>query len=282
MPYKSKKPSNQFQQSYGPWALVAGASEGLGATYSEALAAHGLNLVLVARRAALLQTLAEHISAQYAVEVRILPLDLASQKTAGRIADETKGLEVGLLVYNAAYSAVGLFLDRPLDDHLREVDTNVRTPLELVDIFGNRMLQAGHGGIILMTSLSAFQGSAYISTYSATKAFNIILAEGLWEEWRQGGVDVLACIAGAISTPNYVASSPQHTGRISDSTIQPLTVVTEALAALGHQPTVIPGAINRLSSFFMRRLLPRRAAIRIMGSVLKGMYGREEPNRSER
>jgi short-subunit dehydrogenase len=279
MPSKSNQLSNQFRQLYGPWALIAGASEGLGATYAETLACRGINLVLVARRAALLQTLADRLAEKYAIEVRTLPLDLASPQTASRVADETKRLEVGLLVYNAAFSAVGLFIEHPLDDHLREVDTNVRTPLELVDIFGKRMLRTGHGGIILMTSLSAFQGSAYISTYSATKAFNIILAEGLWEEWRRDGVDVLACIAGAIRTPNYLASSPHHTGRFSDATIQPEKVVTEALAALGHQPTIIPGTVNRLSSFVMRRLFSRRAAIRIMGSVLRGMYGREEPNR---
>jgi hypothetical protein len=213
--------------------------------------------------------------------VRTLPLDLSQSLAAGQIAQETESVEVGLLVYNAAYSAVGPFFDHSLDDHLREIDTNMRTPLGLVNTFGQRMLAAGHGGIILMASLSAFQGSAYISTYSATKAFNIVLAEGLWEEWRRSGVDVLACIAGAIRTPNYLASSPKRTGRISDATLEPELVVAKALAAMGHQPSVIPGRLNRLSSFVMRRLLSRQAAIRIMGNVLRGMYVQTEPNRSE-
>ncbi len=282
MSSKSFHRRRQFQQSYGPWALVAGASEGLGAAFAEALAVHGLNLVLVARRSALTQTLADRLSREYAIQVRTLSLDLANSAAANRIADETSDLDVGLLVYNAAYSAVGLFLERSLSDHLLEVDTNVRTPLALVEIFGKRMIPTGHGGIILMTSLSAFQGSAYISTYSATKAFNIILAEGLWDEWRRNGVDVLACIAGAIRTPNYLASSPQHTGRFSDSTLPPEIVVAKALAALGRQPTVIPGSLNRLSSFIMRRLLSRRAAIRIMGSVLRGMYAHEKSPKQER
>jgi uncharacterized protein len=275
MPQKGDQASTQFIQRYGPWAVVAGASEGLGAAYAEALARRGLNLVLVARRAALLQTLSERLSGQNSIAIRTLALDLAAPEAANRIAAGTQDLPVGLLVYNAAFSAVGLFLERPLDDHLREIDTNVRAPLELLDHFGSRMLQAGHGGIILMTSLSAFQGSAYISTYSATKAFNIVLAEGLWEEWRRSRVDVLACIAGAIRTPNYLASSPQKTGRISDATLAPEQVVREALSALGHQPTVIPGKLNRLSSFVMRRILPRRSAVRIMGNVLRGMYGHD-------
>jgi short-subunit dehydrogenase len=277
MPDKLNSHSKEFRERYGPWALVAGASEGLGAAYAEALARRGLDLILVARQGELLQALAARLHAQYAIKVRSLPLDLSQPEAAEQIARETQPDEVGLLVYNAAFSAVGRFLDHPMEDHLREVDTNVRTPLGLVNTFGQRMLAAGHGGIILMSSLSAFQGSAYISTYSATKAFNIVLAEGLWEEWRRSGVDVLACIAGAIRTPNYLESSPKRSGGIADATLKPESVVAEALAALGHRPTVIPGRLNRLSSFVMRRLLSRQAAIQIMGNVLRGMYIHEEP-----
>ena len=132
-----------------------------------------------------------------------------------------------------------------------------------------------------MTSLSAFQGSAYISTYSATKAFNIVLAEGLWEEWRRNGVDVLACIAGAIRTPNYLASSPRKPGASRMPPSNRKRWLPEALSALGRQPTVIPGAVNRLNSFVMRHLLSRRAAIRFMGFILRGMYADTEPDRKE-
>jgi hypothetical protein len=277
VPDKHSKQNNEFYNKYGPWALVAGASEGLGAAYAEALARRGLNLLLVARRLELLQPLAGRLTVQYGIQVRTLPLDLSKPDAADQIAQATLTLEIGLLVYNAAYSAVGAFFDHSLEDHLREVDTNVRTPLSLVNIFGKRMLAVGHGGIILMTSLSAFQGSAYISTYSATKAFNVVLAEGLWEEWRRSGVDVLACVAGAIRTPNYLASSPKRTGRISDATLEPDVIVAEGLAALGHRPSVIPGAFNRLSSFIMRHLLSRQAAVQIMGNVLRGMYVHEGP-----
>jgi uncharacterized protein len=273
----SKHSPEEFRQAYGPWALVAGASEGLGAAYAEALAGRGLNLVLVARRLDLLQALASRLNGAFGVRVRLLQLDLAQPEAAVQIARETQALEVGLLVYNAAFSAVGGFLDRSLDDHLREIDTNVRTPLVLLNTFGPRMLACGHGGIILMTSLSAFQGSAYVANYSASKAYNVILAEGLWEEWRRDGVDVLACIAGSTRTPNYLASSPRPSGSFTDATLEPQAVVAEALAALGRQPTVIPGRVNRLSSFVMRHLLSRRAAVRIMGSVLRGMYGNKHP-----
>jgi short-subunit dehydrogenase len=278
---KVNRHTKGFNQSYGPWAVVAGASEGLGAAYAEALAGRGLDLVLVARRGELLQALAGRLKEKYGINVRTLALDLSKPEAAGQIACETQSLEVGLLVYNAAYSAVGPFFEHTLDDHLREVDTNIRTPLGLVHEFGARMLAAGHGGIILMSSLSAFQGSAYISAYSASKAFNVILAEGLWEEWRREGVDVLVCVAGAIRTPNFLASSPQHTGRISDATLEPAAIVKEALAALGRKPTVIPGRFNRLSSFVMRHLLSRQAAVRLMGNVLRGMYVHAETNLPE-
>ncbi len=277
MPDKQDNHSMEFRKKYGPWALVAGASEGLGAAYAEELARRGLDLLLVARRSELLQAVADRLQTKYGIQVRTLQLDLAKPEAAGQIEQETQSLDIGLLVYNAAYSAVGPFFDHALDDHLREVDTNVRTPLGLVNTFGKRMLAAGHGGILLMASLSAFQGSAYISTYSATKAFNVVLAEGLWDEWRRSGVDVLACVAGAIRTPNYLASSPRRTGGIADATLEPDVIVVEALAALGHRPMVIPGRFNRLSSFVMRHLLPRQVAVQIMGNVLRGMYVPEEP-----
>ena len=261
-----------FHKKYGTWAVVAGASEGLGAAYADQLAGRGLNLLLVARRENVLQTLAGELKAKYKVEVETLALDLSLPDSAEAIIQKTNQLEVGLLVYNAAFSAVGPFLDRPIDDHFREIDTNIRTPLALTYHFGRRMQAGGQGGIILMASLSAFQGSAFISNYAATKAFNILLAEGLWEEWRRRGTDVLVCIAGATRTPNYVASSPKQTGNFSEATLEPEQVVREALNALGRQPYVIPGRSNRVISFIMRHLLPRRLAIQIMGRVLKDMY----------
>ena len=123
-----------------------------------------------------------------------------------------------------------------------------------------------------MSSLSAFQGSAFISTYAATKAFNVVLAESLWEEWREQGVDVLVCISGAVKTPNYVASQPTRTGGLGDMTMAPEEVVHEALDALGKQPYVIPGRMNRIASFVMRYLLPRKMAIKLMGRTLRDMY----------
>jgi uncharacterized protein len=261
-----------FQTKYGKWAILAGASEGLGAAYAVELAARGLNLVLVARRSDLLHALASQLSTKHGIQTKLIVQDLSAPDAAEQIVLNTADLEIGLLIYNAAFSAIGPFLGKSLDDHLKEIHTNTFTPLKSVYLLAQQMLERKRGGIVLMSSLSAFQGSAYISTYSATKAFNIVLAEGLWEEWRELGVDVLVCVSGAVKTPNYVASEPEPTGGLGDMTIDPDQVVREALNALGKQPYVIPGRVNRIASFVMRHLLPRRAAIQFMGRVLRGKY----------
>ena len=261
-----------FAARYGPWAIVAGASEGLGAAYAEELASRGLDLVLVARRSGLLQSLASVLSEKFNIQTKTIALDLSASNAEEQILRETNDLEIGLLIYNAAYSAIGPFLATPLADHLKEIHTNAFTPLKLIYLFANRMIQRGRGGIVLMSSLSAFQGSAYISTYAATKAFNIVLAEGLWEEWRDLGVDVLVCVSGAVKTPNYVASEPEPTGGVGDITMNPDQVVREALNALGKNPYIIPGRVNRVASFVMRHLLPRKVAVQFMGRVLRGKY----------
>lgn len=261
-----------FQTKYGTWAIVAGASEGLGAAYAQELAARGLNLVLVARRLELLESLASGLSKQYGVQTRMLVQDLADHDAAEQVVRNVMELEIGLLIYNAAFSAVGPFLDRSLGEHLKELHTNSFTPIKMIYLLAQQMLERRRGGILLMSSLSAFQGSAYISTYSATKAFNIVLAEGLWEEWREQGVDMLVCVSGAVKTPNYVASEPTSTGGLGDMTMDAPQVVREALDALGKRPYIIPGRVNRLASFVMRHLLSRRAAIHFMGRILRRKY----------
>ena len=264
--------SSAFAECYGRWAIVAGASQGIGAAYAEELAARKLNLILIARRSDVLQSLAERLSQNYRVRVKSLVLDLTNSNAAEEICREASDLEVGLLVYNAAFSAIGPFLERTMDDHVKEIRTNAFTPLKLIYLLSQPMLSRSRGGIVLMSSLSAFQGSPYISTYAATKAFNIVLAEGLWDEWRERGVDVLVCVSGAVKTPNYVASEPSQTGGLGDMTMHPSQVVREALDALGKQPYVIPGRMNRISSFVMRHLLPRKSAVKLMGRILRQMY----------
>jgi len=261
--------SNSFRERYGPWALVAGASVGMGAEYATQLAAKGLNLVLIARRADELASLAARLSADHGVQVRTLQLDLAHADAASMVAAETGDIDIGLLVYNAGLSIVGPFFAQPLEEHLRELDVNCRAPLTLVYTFGQRMLARKRGGIVLMSSLSASQGSALIANYVATKAYNLLLAEGLWDELRGQGIDVIASTPSSTATPGYLASNP---GQTPGGTMSPRAVVAETLAALGKAPSVIPGGTNRLAALVMRRILTRRTAITLMGRTMRSMY----------
>ncbi len=263
-----------FSRRYGPWALVAGASRGLGAEFAAQIASRGLNLVLVARNGEDLQFLCSQIEGEYSVQTLPLVCDLSQETAAAWIDEQTASLDVGLLVYNAAYAPIGLFLGQDLEEHIKEIDTNIRTPVGLVYRFGRRMLWRGLGGVVLMSSLSSSFGSAYIANYAATKAFNLILAEGLWEELRQKGIDILACNAGTISTPNHLQSMHNHQNSRPVLAMHPRDVARETLAALGKQPSVVPGLSNRLAAFFMRRILPRRLAIHIMGSMMRNMYAK--------
>lgn len=263
--------SPDFRERYGPWAVVAGASEGLGAEFGRLLAARGLNLVLVARRGELLRELAGEISREHGVLARDITLDLASPDAATRIAEACADIEVGLLVYNAAVSALGPFFDVPFEIHLDELEVNCRRPLELVHHFGASMRERGRGGILLMASLAGSQGSPRIAHYGATKAWNRIFAEGLWGELREHGVDAMACCAGATRTPRYLAERPVDHGAGYVPEMEPAEVAAEALAKLGRAPSMIPGRINRVASLVMQRLLPRRSAIELMGRASRSI-----------
>jgi hypothetical protein len=259
-----------FTKRYGPWALIAGASEGIGAAFAAELARRGLNLVLVARRLGPLEATAQEIARLAKVEVRCIPLDLTRADAAALLETEVADLEIGLLVYNAALAPTGTFLEIPLEEQISAIDVNVRGPLGMAHRFGQRMATRGAGGIILLSSLTAFQGSPYVATYGATKSFLLTLAEGIWFELAPRGVDVLAVCAGATRTPRYLKSAK---GR-APGELDPGQVAREALACLGHGPLMIPGRFNRFASQLLRRLLPRRATIRIMGGQTRHLATR--------
>jgi len=261
--------SPHFKERYGPWALVAGASEGIGAAFAEQLAAKGLNVVLVARRPDPLNALGDTLEADYAVETRRIPLDLGRPDVIAALDSNLADLEIGLLVYNAALSVIGPFFDHPLEKHVAELDINCRGQLALLGHLTPPMIERGRGGIILMSSMAGFQGTPIVAHYAATKAYGRVLAEGLWDELRASGVDVLACAAGATRTPAFQRTRPASGNA---PVMDPEPVAREALAALGKKPTMIPGRLNRLAGAFMTRVLPRATAVRIMGSSTRAMY----------
>jgi short-subunit dehydrogenase len=257
-----------LRERYGPWALVAGASAGLGEAFARKLAEAGLNLILMARRQEALELLALQLRAR-GVEVRVAAGDLGRSDLKNTAVELTADLEVGLLVYNAAHSVLGPFVDQPLEDHLAVIDVNCRGPLALCHVLGGPMARRGRGGIVLMTSIAGSQGGPLLASYAASKAFNLVLAEGLWAELGDRGVDVVACRAGATRTPGYAASNPKASVPLMEAE----QVVAKALGALGRGPSVVPGALNKVASFAFARLLPRRTSIRIMGRATRRLYG---------
>ena len=267
-----------FRAKYGPWALVAGASSGLGAQYATQSAALGLNVALVARRTPELEALATTLRERYGVETRTLVLDLGQEDAAATVDTWARDLDVGLLIYNAAYAPIGHFLDMPLDEHMAELAVNIRTPMTLAWRLGQRFRARGHGGVILMSSLSASFGTGMVSNYAATKAYTLVLAEGLWDELRAQGIDVVAATP-AVIAPTAKQSPGSGRQRMPSTTLTPEVVARETLAALGREPSVTPGGALKLAAFFMRRLMPRRAAIRMMGGAMRRMYDASPPPR---
>ncbi len=263
--------SSDFYRQYGPWALVAGASEGIGRAFALELAARGLSLVLAARRDGPLLSLAREIEARFAVKARTVTVDLAQADLIAALAQATADLEIGLVVYNAAYAPIGSFLAIDLAQHERSIDLNCRGPLALSHHYGSSMAARGRGGLILMSSMSGLQGTALLSTYAATKAFDTVLAEGLWAELKTRGVHVLACVAGATRTPEYERTQPQDAGSLARP-MEAEQVALEALAGLGHGPTLIPGRLNRAVASAMR-LVSRGQATRFISNATRRMYG---------
>jgi short-subunit dehydrogenase len=250
----------QFQDTYGPYALVAGGSVGLGAAFAEAIARRGVNLVVIARNEDRLKATAARIATTYGVDVIPLAADIADWDDVKRRVGALD-VEIGLLVYDAAFAPIGRFEDTSEDDLALAVAVNVRAPLLLTRSLVAPMIERGRGGVVLMSSLAGAQGSPNLAAYAATKSFNAILAEGLWRELRPRGVDVLACVAGAIRTPGYEAAEK---AKPAPGTLDACTVAERTLNALGRGPIVVPGATNKLGRCVMTRLLPRRAAVAIM------------------
>jgi short-subunit dehydrogenase len=256
-----------FVSKYGPWAVVAGASEGIGAAFADALADKGLHVLLLARREGPLDELARALRAKHAVEIRTAKVDLGAPDVAARVAEVVSGLDVGLLVYNAASSVVAPFFDKPIEDRLKEIDVNVRGPVVLTHLLAKSMVDRGRGGVILMSSMSQFTGSALVAHYAATKAYNAVFARGLWYELRRHGVDVLTSIAGATRTPGYDSQMKEKAPNALAAPMAAEDVAKHALADLGKGPTSIPGLNNKIGRFLLGRLLSDSLGTRMVSKA---------------
>jgi len=212
-------------------------------------------------------TLAGELRSTYGIRVEVLAADMGHPDGIDRLVEATADREVGFVVANAAYVPIGAFADIEPDDLDLAIAVNCRSTLQLARRFLPAMAERGRGGMVVMASMAGLQGTPVLATYAATKAFDLVLAEGLWHEFSQHGVHVIGSAAGAIADPNLAKVKTKK----APGTLSPEAVVAETLAALGSGPRVVPGRTNKFASVLMSRLLPRRAAVRIMARNTKDL-----------
>jgi hypothetical protein len=264
---RAEAPSRLFTR-YGPWAVVTGASDGIGREFALGLAEAGLNLVLVARRGEVLAGLAREVGERHSVETLVVAADLADPRAVDEVVGRTHGLDVGLLVAAAGFGTSGPFIDSRLGDELEMIDVNCRAVAALTHHFAGRFARQGRGGIVLLSSLVAFQGVPRAANYAATKAYVQSLAEGLRLELAPLGVDVVASAPGPV-----LSGFAKRAGMTMGMALTARRVAQETLGRPGRRGTVRPGWLSKLLEASLA-FLPRSGRVRMMGIVMSGMTKR--------
>jgi hypothetical protein len=255
---------------YGGWALICGSAEGMGAAYAERLAREGFDLVLLDLKVPALEEQAKRLQTEFGIATRTIACDLSKPPRVAAALDAMADLEVGLMVFNAALGAVGEWAEVSLETKLLAVNVNVIAVLTMTDRLSRPMLERGRGGIILTSSIAALQGAPGQAVYAATKSFDLILAESLWGELKDRGVDVLALIPGMVRTPNFKRSGADTGAGKMLTPVEPSEAVDEALSALGKEPRAVPGKAWKLIAA-ASNLAPRKKMIEAIGKRMSGL-----------
>jgi short-subunit dehydrogenase len=269
--------SSALRLRYGPWAVIAGASEGLGAEFARQLARAGIHCLLVARRKPVLDRFAAELTREFGVEAIAAPIDLAEAAATERMLAAVGDRPVGLFIFNAGGDGHATkYLDKAAQQWAPLVRRNVLTLMESVHAFGTRMRSAGRGGILLVASDAAFGGVSRLGVYSATKAFGLNLGESLWAELVSKGVDVLNLVIGATDTPT-LRRVLQEKGIPADSLVLARTdeIVSAALARLGKGPTFVYG-FEADDPDAVQSSMSRRKRVLANGKFLSLFFG-EDP-----
>jgi len=252
-----------LRERYGEWALVTGASAGIGAAFARALARQGLSVVLTARRREPLEALAAELERDYGVATRVEALDLADPEAAERLAHSVADLPIAVLVNNAGFGSAGRF-EKQAPERLRDmVLLNALAPVLLTRLLLPGMHERGRGAVVFTGSVSGRQPLPLHAVYSATKSFEQLLGEALHVEQRERGVDVLVLEPGSTDTEFQGAA-----GQLPHRGDDPEEVVALALEALGKQPGVVFGWWNWLRANAAGRLLPRSLAAHLGRDVM--------------
>lgn len=256
--------NTRMVNKYGSWAVVTGASSGIGRAFAEQLGAEGFNLVLIARNEMALSDFAIHLAHTFGIETTVLSLDFSDNNATEQMIMACDELDVGLFVASAGFGTSGLFINSILEDELGMVDVNCRTVTAQVHYFARKFSSNKRGGIVLLSSIVAFQGVPLSSNYAATKAYIQTMAEGLHFEMKPFNVDVLAV------APGPVRSGFAERAKLSPTQLEaPDVVAKQSLAALGRKVTVRPGFLAKLLNVSLS--VPRMFRIRIMSHVMAAM-----------
>jgi short-subunit dehydrogenase len=264
----------EFKERYGPWALIAGASEGTGRAFARRAAREGLNCILVARREAPLQALAAEIRAESGVECLAVPLDLSQPDASERLIASIGTHEVGLFINNAGADPNGArFLENDLENWVELVQRNVLTTLRNAHHFGRQMRDRKRGGIILVGSGACYGSSSHLAVYSATKAFDLCLGEGLWSELRHTGVHVLNLILGRTDTPAFRDLLARKGLPVPNELASPDEVADVGFARLPHGPVHNWGLQDDEAGYAISSAAQRRERVLFLESMSKATFG---------
>lgn len=249
----------------GRWALVTGASCGIGQALAEGLTDAGMRVLLCGRDAARLNETARRIEARSGLACPVVVLDLSRREAAAELLQRVAALDLRVLVAAAGFGSSGGLLDQPLAPQLEQLEVNAASVLQLVHGCGRRFRAQGDGALVLFSSIVAFQGVPGSTTYAATKAFVQSLAEGLAGELAGTGVGVLSVAPGPVAT-----GFGARAGLGMDGAADPQALVAPTLRALGHSGTCRPDARSKLLGYALATL-PRPLRVRLMRRIMAGM-----------
>lgn len=270
--------SQNYQKRYGEWAVVTGASDGIGRGVALELAKKGLNLVLIARRQNLLTQVENEIKTRSQVKVKTLALDLSKPGSTAELGVATQDLKVGLFAAIAGFGTSGDFIQSDIEAELNMIDVNCRSVVEQTYYFAKRFAAQKRGGIILMGSIVGFQGTPTAANYAATKAFVQTFAEGIHYELKRFGVDVLSSAPGPVAS-GFASRAQMKMGQAAN----PEVVARATVNALGQKVTIRPGFLSKFLGWSLI-LLPRLVRVWmmqvIMGEMTKHQLQRPQPSAS--
>lgn len=253
-----------FKNKYGPWALVTGASSGIGREIALRLGEKGLNVILHGRNAEALGKVASLIE-KLGNETKIITGDLSQDIAVDHVLAQTQDIPIGLLVAAAGFGTSGEFVENRLDDELNMLAVNGQAAMKMTHHFAQIFVKEKRGGIILFGSLVGFQGTPYAAHYAATKAYMQVLGEGLKYELNPRGVDVLCVAPGPVAT-----GFGQRANMKMSAAAKPASISTEVVNALGRRTTVKPGFMSKFLLLGLG-LLPRWGRIKVMSRVMGRM-----------